>query len=419
MGTAAKPTRENRTITIDFRSEATYFELLGDGQAFLECVIAFVMSLGFQLKHKATCRGGGCLTRHSHYVRVRLGGITIWRMQCTTCRAVFTVLPHFVLRYRHMRPEVARNALLATHGGLSLELCAVMCHISPMALYRLVCALGHQSLVTMLTRCGLPLPTYFLADEKHSHCLTDKVYLPTIVCGRVIWHLGYTMEASAAAFTQSYQVFQRAASQQAPSYRVRGILTDGFDSTIKSMRMLFPGARLGNCLRHAINKLPKKLVAIASPVRKALRSQFHTLLHRARQRKGLRVFALGQRLRHFVDDVTTTAGAANGERVRHWFQDKKAGWYAVLEDSQMPVTSTLLDQAHNAIDRKRFMMKGFHHPKGSQQAFLTGLAHLYNLVPYQRRAQHAGQCGVEVEGGTVPTQDWFLNLQILTSGGFR
>ena len=60
-----------------------------------------------------------------------------------------------------------------------------------------------------------------------------------------------------------------------------------------------------------------------------------------------------------------------------------------------------------------------HHPHGSQQAFLRGLAHLYNLVPYQRRAQHAGQCGVEVEGGTVPTRDWLLNLQILTSGGFR
>jgi hypothetical protein len=81
-----------------------------------------------QLTHKTTCRGGGCLTRHSHYVRVRLGGVTIWRLQCTTCHAVFTVLPHFVLRYRSMRPEVARDALLATHGGLSLELCAVIGH---------------------------------------------------------------------------------------------------------------------------------------------------------------------------------------------------------------------------------------------------------------------------------------------------
>ena len=288
-----------------------------------------------------------------------------------------------------------------------------------MALYRLICALGHQSLVTVLTRGGLPLPVYFLADEKHSNCLTNKVYLPTIVRGRVMWHLGYSEHASAAAFTQSYQEFQRAASQQEPSYRVRGILTDGFDSTTSSMRTLFPGARLGNCLRHAINKLPKKLAAITSPVRMALRSQFHTLLHRARQRKGLRVFALGQRLRHFADHVTTTAGTANGERVRRWFQEKKAGWYAILADPQMPATSTLLDQAHNAIERKLFAMKGLHHPDGSQQAFLTGLAHLYNLVPYQRRAKHAGQCGVEVEGGRVPTQDWFLNVQILTSGGFR
>jgi hypothetical protein len=419
MGKASKQIRTNRTITIDFQNEATYFQLLGEGKAFLECVFAFLLSLGLQLTHKATCRGGGCLTRHSHYVRVRLGGVTIWRIQCTTCKAVFTVLPHFVLRYRQMRPEVARDALLATHGGLSLELCAVIGHISPMALYRLVCALGHQSIVAVLTRCGLPLPTYFLADEKHSHCLTDKVYLPTIVRGRVIWHLSYTENARAAAFTQSYQEFQRAASQQDPSYRVQGVLTDGFDSTTKSMRTLFPGARLGNCLRHAINKLPKKLVAIASPVRKALRRQFHTLWYRARQRKGLRVFALGQRLRRFADHIATTAGAANGERVRQWCQAKKAGWYAVLADPRRPVTSTLLDQAHNAMDRKLFMMKGFHHPRGSQQAFLTGLAHLYNLVPYQRRAMHAGQCGVEVEGGKVPTQDWFLNLQILTSGGFR
>jgi hypothetical protein len=419
MDTAAKPTRENRTITVDFRDEATYFHLIKDGKAFVEFVLAFLLSLGFQLKHQATCRGGGCLTRHSHYVRVRLGGVTIWRMQCTRCKAVFTVLPHFILRSRQMRPDVARNALLATHGGLSLELCAVLCHISPMALYRLICALGQQRVVTVLTRCGLPLPVYFLADEKHSHCLTDKVYLPTLVRGRVVWHLGYTENASAVAFSESYGMFQRAVLQQEPAYRVRGILTDGFDSTTKSLRTLFPSARLGNCLRHALIKLPKKLAAITSPVRQALRSHFHTVLYRARQRRGLRVFALGQQLRRFADHVATTAGTANGKRVRCWFQDKKAGWYAVLEDPQMPVTSTLLDQAHNAIERKLFAMKGFHHPGGSQQAFLTGLAHLYNLVPYQRRAQHGGHCGVEVEGGTLPTRDWFLNLQILTSGGFQ
>jgi hypothetical protein len=72
MSTAAKRTRDNRTITVDFRDEATYVRLLGDGKAFVECVLAFLLALGFQLAHKATCHGGGCLTRHSHDARGRL-----------------------------------------------------------------------------------------------------------------------------------------------------------------------------------------------------------------------------------------------------------------------------------------------------------------------------------------------------------
>ena len=63
MRTTAHQTRENRTITVDFQNEATYFQLLGDGKAFVECVLAFLLALGFQLKHKATCSGGGCMTR--------------------------------------------------------------------------------------------------------------------------------------------------------------------------------------------------------------------------------------------------------------------------------------------------------------------------------------------------------------------
>jgi hypothetical protein len=64
IGQAGKRTRHNRTITIDFHNEATYF-----------------------------------------------------------------ILFHCVLRHRHMRPEVARDALLATHGGLSIERCAVLYHL--------------------------------------------------------------------------------------------------------------------------------------------------------------------------------------------------------------------------------------------------------------------------------------------------
>jgi hypothetical protein len=60
MGTAAKPTRENRTSTVDLRDEATYGRLRTDGTACVECVRALLLSRGFQLKHQATCRGSGC-----------------------------------------------------------------------------------------------------------------------------------------------------------------------------------------------------------------------------------------------------------------------------------------------------------------------------------------------------------------------
>ena len=120
----------------------------------------------------------------------------------------------------------------------------------------------------MLTRGGVPLPVSCLADEKHSRCLTAKVSVPTIVSGRLLWHLGDIEAASTAALTQAYRAVPQAALQQEPAYRVRGILTDGFASTTSSLGPRFPGARLGTCLRHAINKLPAKLVALPSAVRK-------------------------------------------------------------------------------------------------------------------------------------------------------
>jgi len=56
-------------------------------------------------------------------------------------------------------------------------------------------------------------PTCFLADEKHSHCLTEQVYLPTIVCGvwSGIWAIPSTL---CRGFYPVVSEFQRAASSR-------------------------------------------------------------------------------------------------------------------------------------------------------------------------------------------------------------
>jgi hypothetical protein len=40
MRTTARQTHENRTITVDFQDDTTYFRLLGNGKAFVEFVVA-------------------------------------------------------------------------------------------------------------------------------------------------------------------------------------------------------------------------------------------------------------------------------------------------------------------------------------------------------------------------------------------
>ena len=51
MCTAAKPTQEDRTITVDFRDEATYFRLIEIDQAFVEQVDNVLCVLADEVGH--------------------------------------------------------------------------------------------------------------------------------------------------------------------------------------------------------------------------------------------------------------------------------------------------------------------------------------------------------------------------------
>ena len=166
-----------------------------------------------------------------------------------------------------MTPDIAAKALLCSHVGQSLEVSAIILNISPMAIYRLICSLGKACMVKLLTRCKLSLPEYFEVDEKHSNCLTDKVYLPTVVKGHLIWHMGYTKDKSEMAFEKSYGQFRDAGVSFNPSWKVRGVLTDSFESTIGAITKQFPEARIGNCMLHAAKKIGQKLKNIPSEVR--------------------------------------------------------------------------------------------------------------------------------------------------------
>jgi len=45
MGQSAKAARQNRIITIDFQDQSTYFQLISNGKAFVEFVLACILSI--------------------------------------------------------------------------------------------------------------------------------------------------------------------------------------------------------------------------------------------------------------------------------------------------------------------------------------------------------------------------------------
>ena len=178
-GKSAQPTRQNRTITVDFQESSTYLQLMNDGKACVECGFALLLSLGLQLTHQATCTGGGCLTRHSHDARGRLvvspsgaSRAPPARRCAPLCRTASGAIARCGRTWPAMpsRPTprwppcgaVRRARPHLTPGALSWDL-------------RLwTPPLGHGA-----NPGGVPLPTYILADEQHRRCLTERVYLPT------------------------------------------------------------------------------------------------------------------------------------------------------------------------------------------------------------------------------------------------
>jgi hypothetical protein len=109
------------------------------------------------------------------------------------------------MRYLSYRTEQVRDALIAYHGGLSFENCAICFNIATISLYRIICAFGKYSLSHILTKAAVPLPKHVQVDEKHTKCLGEKGYIPIVSSGHAIWHIDYVDYVDENVLEASYQ----------------------------------------------------------------------------------------------------------------------------------------------------------------------------------------------------------------------
>lgn len=407
----------NRTIVADLGDERQYRELISQGTfQIFQVLLAFLVTNQISLRHKDSCSASlSHLTPFGFYFRKR-NNLFIFRIQCSRCKATFSVLPHFLVRYRSQPASVFEKALIAYHGGLSFEnVFRLFPEITPSNFYSFLCHIGSSSLLESLMKANLALPEKIQSDEKHSFCQGEKGYIPLITSGHVTYHIDYINSLEEKDLVKSYQKYMTEAQKIKENYTPKSVTLDGYQSTQNAMKKIFPLASLIYCWLHAVRSVFKRVKAFCEEVAKEISGSLWWVLKGKSEEKTVLKNSLSGWLRRYESFLPEDILLG----LKGWLKRRRPSFYESIGQETEWSTSYQLDQICNHLDRKLFNMKYFHRKDSNKEDFLRGLALVHNLIPYQRRAKNAGKCPVEVEGGRLPHSNWFVSLLILTSGGYH
>ena len=322
------------------------------------------------------------------------------------------------MRYLSYRTEQVKNALIAYHGGLSFENCAICFNINAMSLYRIICAFGKYSIPAILHKTGIPLPRYAQADEKHTKCLQEKGYIPLLTSGHVIWHIDYVDSLDDEVLENSYQKFAEETKTIDADYAPKTVTHDGFKSTINALHSIFKKTTFLICWLHACWSIAKLISPFSKEEGKNLSWNLFEALKKYHSKTSLQCISLRSWFTALLRSYKNVLPPNLHESLKEWIKRRKPYFYAGMDYPLSLNFSFSIDHICNHLDRKLFMMKHFHHPESCKDLFLKGFALIHCFIPYQRFARNAHKSPAQVEGAELPHPDWFVSLLMLTAGGY-
>lgn len=210
-----------KTICLNFFSEKEYHQCLEDREKFKQ-------HLGYMHQHCPELfplnfsEGWICYgMRDSKKI-----GIGLRRIQVKSDGEVYQVRPSFLMPYMIGKTTQVEKGLYAYHAGCSFEAVTYLFKKNPMYWYRAFTHLGYSSMVSTTIKEGSKLPPHLLADEKHTWCWGEKVYLATTVGGGCILGAALAEDASEAALTRAYGEFKEEAQALQADYEPTSVNTD-------------------------------------------------------------------------------------------------------------------------------------------------------------------------------------------------
>jgi hypothetical protein len=444
--TEAKRKRQNRTVTLHLGNTlAEYQDMISTGEGIRELIrrveIADSLNWGCLADgHKEGCPRRLHFTHHDDYTRwvEHFDGtrslVTILRVRCLDCEAVFTVHPSFIVRYkRYDTDAIEKFATLLFITEDSYRMAGIsqalgidtqqegtwvaleeteQATISPMALWGLMQWLGQLSPAQLNLALGVEPPTHVIEDEKHAKECGAKVYVPIVYAPKeaLIWWIDYIDSVSEIALRDSLERF-KALSERLTC--IVGATVDGWDPAQKALQAAFPGITLAECHFHTMLKLGQHLATYKRQRKKARRpvsEQEETNIRKAflRVLDALTPEAYQKALDELPDAFEHEDLASRKDSLTA----KQALFQAWTTDDKLALVSTALDQCMKFLNRKLDNMQTLHGPP-SGLATVNAWAITRNCWRFLKGAKRAGLSPLELAGADFSGIPWMQLVNLV------
>ena len=357
--------------------------------------------------------------------------IPIVRVRCQCCRAVFTVLPSFLMRYRRQDTDCLGKLMEMNLGmGLSQRETATIFawnqadHLwRPGWVWALIQWLGHLLPVSLLLmRLGLVPPKHLLSDEKFATLAGEEVYLFLIAQEELIWHAEWLENTTQASFDSSIAGFLETidcAAAQVPilesneAYSPDSVTTDGWKPVQAAWAEQVPDIKLIECNLHGRKRVDKTLEEyikahpeVSHQEQEKIKSDFDAIF------AAPSLSAFSQRLRRAEERYGEDEILLKRLEI---IKDKRFLFTNHLKFEDAPAFSSALDRSMRFLDEKLLSFGQFR-AAGSINPMLNAWAIVNNLRSFLPGAKKAGQSLAEYFGAKLKGIPWMEALNLCTVG---
>ena len=446
--TEGKTKRQNRTVTLYLGQTLAEYEMNYLSKAGIQAVIRRVEiadSLDWgclATGHKKGCPRQLHFTPHGSYTRwaKHFDGakslVTILRVECLDCQAVFSVQPSFIIRYKRYETDAIEKLMTLLFitedsyrmAGVSQALgfdrqqagtwAALEANqsqaIEPMALWGLVQWLGQLSPAQLNLALGVEPPQHIIEDEKHVKECGHKSYIPMVYAPKeaLIWWIDYIDSVSEAELTASLERFKAISDRLA---HITGATVDGWDAAQNALQNAFPGIILAECHFHAMLKLGQHLATykrqrkqIGKPVSEAEETDIQAAFARVLNA------ATPEDYQQALDELPQVFEQPPLASRKQSLIEKQALFQAWTSDNKLALVTTALDQCMKFLNRKYENMQTFH-SQNSGLATVNAWAITRNCWRFLKGAKRAGLSPLELAGADFLGIPWMQLVNLILS----